>query len=125
MTQEEREEYRRILLALGKRLQGDVGELTNEALRKSGGEAGGNLSNTPLHLADLGSDYYEQEMSMSLLETEERQLEDVADALGRIDKGTFGICEECGQEINAERLQAVPYARFCIDCARKQSPSGK
>src|SRR5262249_24936366 len=94
MTPTELETYRQQLFALGKRLEGDVAELTNEALRKAGGEADGNLSNTPLHLADLGSDYFEQEMSMSLLENDEHQLEEVAAALTRIEQGTFGRCEE-------------------------------
>ncbi len=119
MTPVELEGYRQQLLRLGERLKGDVSRLGSEALRHTGGPASGNLSNTPVHLADLGSDTFEQEVSLSLLENQDQQLEEVADALRRIDEGRFGICESCHQEIDHERLQAIPSANFCIDCARE------
>jgi len=119
MTQAELENYQQRLLALGKRLTGDVSGLADEALRKTGGEASGNLSNTPLHLADLGTDNFEQELTLSLLETEGRQLEEIAAALERIRQQTYGICQGCGKEIPRERLDALPYTRYCVDCARR------
>jgi RNA polymerase-binding protein DksA len=119
MNPTELERYRQQLLALGQRLKEDVGSLSTEALRQSGGQAGGNLSDTPLHLADLGSDTFDQEIALNLLENEEQRLEEIAAALARIDRGTFGLCEECHQEISSQRLQAIPFARLCIDCARK------
>jgi DnaK suppressor protein len=119
MTKTEHEHFRRQLLNVGQRLKVQVAGLSSEALRKSGGEASGSLSNTPVHMADLGTDNFEQEVSMSLLENEEQVLEEIAAALTRLDKGTFGTCEECGQPIPRERLEAVPYARLCIDCARQ------
>ena len=72
-----------------------------------------------MHMADLGTDNFDQEVTASLLETEELKLEEIAAALTRIDKGTFGRCEECGKEIGKERLQALPSTRYCIQCARK------
>jgi RNA polymerase-binding transcription factor DksA len=119
MTQAEFERYEQRLLALGQRLTGDVSGLTDEAFRKTGGEASGNLSNTPLHLADLGTDNFEQEITLSLLETEGRQLEEIAAALERIRQGTYGRCQECRKEIPRERLDAIPYTRYCVDCARR------
>ena len=125
MTQAELDGYRQKLLALGRRLKGDVSGLMDEALRQVGGEASGNLSNTPLHLADLGTDTFEQEINLSLLENEEQQLEEVAAALDRIGQGTYGRCQECGGEIPAARLDALPYTPHCVDCARKlQAESG-
>ena len=125
MTKAELETYRQQLLDLGKGLKGKVSDLEHEAFRKTGGEASGNLSNTPMHMADLASDNFEQEVAISLLETEEQTLEEIAAALQRIDNGTFGCCEECRKEISKERLRAVPYTRHCIDCARKaQKASG-
>jgi len=120
MTDAERDAYRQKLLKLWHRLNGDVSGLSDEALRKTGGEASGNLSNTPFHLADLGTDNFEQEMSLSLLETEEQRLEEVAAALDRITQGTYARCEKCQQEIPRARLDAVPYARFCVHCAREE-----
>lgn len=119
MTQSELDGYRDQLLALGRRLTGEVSQLSDEALRHVGGAASGNLSNTPVHPADIGSDAFEQEVSLSLLENQEQQLEEVAAAMDRVNSGTYGRCERCGQEIGRERLQAVPYARYCIGCARE------
>ena len=119
MTKGELESYRQQLFELGKHFKGNVSDLQHEALRTAGGEPSGNLSNVPLHLADLASDNFEQEVSISLLETEEQRLEDIAAALARIDQGTYGRCQECNKEISKERLQAIPYALLCIDCARK------
>jgi len=128
MTKTEIQGYQQRLFNLGKRLKGDVSDLSHEALRKTGGAASGNLSNTPMHLADLGSDNYEQEVALSLLENREQTLEEVAAALARIEQGTFGRCEECGREISKERLQAIPFTRLCIRCAREEEaevPPGK
>ncbi len=101
------------------RIEGDMSELTDEALRKAGGEASGSLSNTPLHLADLGTDTFEHEVTIGLLETEGQTLQEIAAAVGRIDNGTYGHCELCGVEIGRERLQALPFVRHCIECARR------
>lgn len=111
--------FRQQLQSLRGRLKGDVTHLADEALRKGGGEASGSLSNMPIHMADLGTDNFEQEFTLSLLENEEQALEEITAALDRIDAGTFGRCEECHKEIARERLKALPYARHCLDCARK------
>jgi len=124
MNQTELEQYRQMLLSLGRRIQGDADDLATEALAQSGGEASGSLSNAPMHLADLGTDNYEQEMSVSLLENEERALVEIAAAVARIDQGTFGQCEECHRAIGRERLRALPYARHCVDCARRLQGEG-
>ena len=118
MTDADRENFRRQLLALGYRLKADFATVAGEALRLAGGEASGNLSNTPMHLADLGTDNYEQEVSLSLLENQDHVLEEIVAALRRMEQGKYGECERCHREITQERLRAVPYARFCIDCAR-------
>jgi DnaK suppressor protein len=119
LSKEEIESYRRQLLALKKRLGGDLTELEQEALRPAGGEAAGNLSDVPVHPADLGTDNYEEELALELMENEEQILEEIDDALERIEQGTFGRCEECGQEIAKERLDAVPYTRYCTQHARE------
>lgn len=124
MNAPEMERFREQLLDLGKRLQRDFAALTGEALRTTGGEASGNLSNAPLHLADLGTDNYEEEVAMSLLENGGQRLEEINAALERINRGTFGQCENCNRDIGRERLDAVPYTRLCIDCARKGSDAG-
>lgn len=123
MTKGALETYRQQLLTLRNRLKGDVDHLADEALRKSGSESGGNLSHTPIHMADLGTDNFEKEFTLSLLQNEEQALEEIQDALRRIQEGTFGQCEECRAAIPKGRLQALPYARYCVACARKSEQS--
>jgi RNA polymerase-binding transcription factor DksA len=119
MTKPELDGFRERLLALRNRLNGDVSHLADEALKARGGEASGSLSNAPLHMADLGTDNYEQEFTLSLLENQENALAEISEALDRIEKGTFGICEECGHAIPKGRLQTLPHTRHCVECARK------
>jgi RNA polymerase-binding transcription factor DksA len=118
MKKSELTQYKQQLLALRARCNGDVAQLTDEALRK-GQEGSGNLSNMPLHMADVGSENFEQEFTLSLLENEEEVLTQIEGALGRIQKGTFGACEECEAAIPKERLKVLPYTAYCVACARK------
>jgi RNA polymerase-binding transcription factor DksA len=119
MTATELAGYRLKLEALGRRLQSNLPGLRQEALRAAGGEESGSLSNSPLHLADLGTDHYEQEMALSLLETQGARLEEIADALRRIEAGTYGRCQQCRRDIPRPRLEAIPYTRYCVTCATK------
>jgi RNA polymerase-binding transcription factor DksA len=123
MTQAELDNFRQQLLELRRRLRGDVSHLTSEALRKTGGEASGSLSNTPIHMADLGTDNFEQEFTLGLIQNEEQALDEITAALDRLQQGTFGRCEECHKDIPRARLQALPYARYCVECARKLEQS--
>jgi RNA polymerase-binding protein DksA len=119
MTRAEIDHFRRRLLALKKRVGGDLTELEEEILKPVGGESSGGLSDVPLHLADLGTGEFEEELSLTLVENEEQLLAEINDALDRIEQGTYGRCENCHQEISRERLEALPYARYCIRCARR------
>lgn len=118
MTHEQMQSYRGQLLALKKRLGADLSKLEEQSLRGAGGQASGNLSNVPLHLADLGTDNFEEELNLALLENQDQILDEVNDALERINEGTFGQCENCEQAIPAGRLKVLPYARYCVRCAR-------
>jgi RNA polymerase-binding transcription factor DksA len=123
MTKAEWEPYRETLLALRNRLTGDVSHLAEEALRSRGGESSGGLSNAPLHMADLGTDNAEQDFTLKLLENQEQALKEINEALERLRQGTFGRCEECEAAIPKGRLQALPYTRHCVACARKVQQS--
>src|SRR3974390_849606 len=120
MTKSELDTYRESLLSLRARHNGDASHLADEALHRTGGGASGNLSNMPIHMADLGTDNFEQEFTLSLLQNEEQVLDEINTALERINQGTYGQCEECQGHIPKLRLQAVPYTRYCVECARKQ-----
>jgi DnaK suppressor protein len=118
MTRAECDSYREQLVALTKRLRTEMSGLGNEAFKPSASD----LSNLPTHAADL-CDNFEHEVTIALLEKERATLAETADALARLDGGTFGRCEECRAEISSARLQALPYARLCIACARQSERS--
>lgn len=109
--------YKQILLAIRARLRGDVNAMADGALRKTRSEAGGDLSSMPIHMADVGTDNFEQEFTLALMETEEDTLSLVEDALERIEEGAYGVCTECESRIPKARLNAIPYAAHCIRCA--------
>jgi RNA polymerase-binding transcription factor DksA len=111
--------YRRILDNLRSRLRGDLDRMTDEALRRQTTGGSGSLSSVPLHMADLGTENYDQEFTLGLIENEQGTLELINQALVRMENGTFGQCTECGELISKPRLQAIPYAQHCIRCARK------
>jgi DnaK suppressor protein len=120
MTKSEIEAHRRQLVSLRERLNGNVAHLADEALRKSDSDSSGNLSHMPIHMADLGTDNFEQENTLNLLANEEQMLAEITAALGRIDAKTYGQCEECHGDITPKaRLKELPYTRYCVACARK------
>jgi len=96
---------------------GDVDWIENEALRKSRQDAAGDLSTMPIHMADLGTDNYEQEFSLGLMDSERKIVREIMEALKRIELGTYGICEGTGQPIPKARLEANPWARYCVEYA--------
>jgi RNA polymerase-binding protein DksA len=118
MKIDELEAFRHTLETLQARLRGDLDQMTDEALRRSIINGSGNLSNVPLHMADVGSENYDQEFTLELIENEQGTLELVNEALDRLERGKFGLCVECGEPISRPRLQAIPYTRHCINCAR-------
>jgi DnaK suppressor protein len=119
LKSQELDVFRQTLLTLRARLRGDLNQLTDEALKRNQPDASGNLSNVPLHMADVGTDNFDQEFTLGLIENEQVTLDQINAALARIDQGRFGQCEECGLPISKPRLQALPYTPYCIECARK------
>jgi RNA polymerase-binding transcription factor DksA len=123
LKKSELNEFRTVLEALRDRLRGDVTQLTDEALKQNRKDASGDLSNMPIHMADIGSDNFEQEFTISLVESGQVALEEIDAALARIREGTFGNCEECNSGIPKQRLKAIPYTPYCVECARKLEQS--
>lgn len=110
-------EFRELLLDKRRELAGDVMHLENEARDH---HSGGNSSPMPLHMADLGTDTWEQELTLGLIETERSVLREIDEALERIENRTYGICLGTGRVITKTRLRARPWAKYCIDYARKR-----
>ena len=109
--------YKERLLELRARLRGDVNTLADAALNKTRSEASGDLSSMPIHMADVGSDNFEQEFTLSLMQSEGVTLEEVERALERIEDKQFSVCTECDKQIKKSRLNAIPYTAYCIKCA--------
>lgn len=80
----------------------------------------GDLSTHRTHIADQGTENFQREFASQLRSIESAALREIDDALARIAAGTYGICEMCGEPIPIARLEVVPYARFCMKCARAQ-----
>jgi RNA polymerase-binding protein DksA len=114
LSQRELAEFRDLLLAKRRELLGDMSSMEREALRSQGS----NLSNLPVHMADMGTDNYEQEFTLGLVEKDRILLREINAALAKIQDGTYGLCEGTGQPISKARLEAQPWARYSIEYAR-------
>ena len=119
MKKSEMKVYKERLLLIRSRLRGDVNALAEAALSKPRTEASGDLSSMPIHMADVGSDNYEQEFTLSMMQNEEGTLGMIEGALERIEDGVYGSCTECEGRILKTRLNAIPYTPLCIKCASK------
>lgn len=110
--------FRELLLQKRREILKNVTEFEDEALRKSRLDASGDLSCMPIHMADLGTDNYEQEFSLGLMDSERKLLREIDNALVRIENKTYGTCEATGKPISRARLEAQPWARYCVEYAR-------
>lgn len=117
LSAKELKEFKSLLLAKRAELAGDVENLTSEALnRKTGGV--NEQSSMPIHMADLGSDTWEQDFTLGLIANEQALVREIDDALSRIEDRTYGICVATDKPISVERLRAKPWAKYCIEYAR-------
>lgn len=122
MTEIDLDQYRRRLEDERARLTNAVSFLEREnqgSLEDELGEV--SASGTDNHLGDTASATYDRELDEGLEEGVQQTLEDIDAALRRIEEGSYGTCEICGEPIGAERLSAIPWARLCIDDQRKQN----
>jgi RNA polymerase-binding protein DksA len=117
----ELEHFRELLLAKRRELLGDMSSMEREALRSA---QGSNLSNLPIHMADMGTDNYEQEFTLGLVEKDRQLLREINTALAKLQDGTYGLCEGTGKPISKQRLEAQPWAKFSIEHARELEKRG-
>jgi DnaK suppressor protein len=110
-------DYKAILLNLRAVLTGDIRGLESGV---RGTEASGDSSENP---AEQATDNSEQDLSFGRLESRTRELREIDEALERIRDKSFGICEECAKPMPEARLEAIPYARLCAPCQRKEEES--
>jgi RNA polymerase-binding protein DksA len=118
LTAADIEHFKQLLLVKREEILTNVNEMKDETLKKSRLDAAGDLSSMPIHMADIGSDNYEQEFTLDLMDSERKLLKEIDDALQRIELNTYGICEGTGRQIQRARLEAQPWARYCVEYAR-------
>ena len=110
LDQKKLEFYRKLLLKHKQELVQDINHLANEA----GDSESKDVSGHVLHMADVASDMYDKEFSMGLAAKDRLILQRIEAALKRIDEGTYGFCLGTGKAIKAQRLEAIPYAEYCL-----------
>ena len=118
MKAEELAQFKEMLLKKRNLLSGNLDSLEKQALTKSRQDAAGDLSTMPIHMADIGTDNYETEYTLGLVDSERKLMREIDDALDRIENGTYGICEGSEKSIPKARLEAIPWARYCVEYAR-------
>ena len=118
LTPKELEEFQVRLLDKRRELVGDVRGLQSEAVNGNGGGGGGSNA-MPIHMAERASDTWEQALTLRLSEPHASILHEIDAALRRIQDETYGICEAGGERVSKGRLRAVPWAKYCVKCARQ------
>ena len=115
LTPAELQEFEAALLDRRRILMGDFRALEEAETRDTSA-----LSNLSTHLADMGTDSAESDMSLGRRASASSEIQDIDDALERIRDGTFGLCESCEKPILKARLDAIPYARLCLVCKQEE-----
>ena len=105
--------FKTLLLAKRSEILGNVLSMEDETLRRQRSD----LSNMPIHMADAGSDNYEIENTLGFMDSERKLLREIDEALDRIEEGTYGTCEGSGKLIPKARLEAIPWAKYCVEHA--------
>jgi len=117
LSAKELREFKDLLLDKRAEILGDVQRLASQALNRN--EASSSESSSmPTHMADLGSDTWEQDFTLGLLANEQNLVREIDEALARIEDKTYGICVATQQKIELPRLRAKPWAKYCIEYAR-------
>lgn len=119
MTKKETAKYKKLLLEKRQDILDEINHIARENL-KSQKEASGDLSAYTLHMADMASDSYDREFSLNIASGEQEIIYEIDEALKRIQEGKYGRCLSCNKKIPARRLNALPYAKHCIQCQSKE-----
>jgi RNA polymerase-binding protein DksA len=119
ISQARQNELHTRLLGERQRLESEIATLESSGIRGDTFQADEMTDVVDQHPADAASELFEREKNLTLERTLQQSLQAVNDALAKVDRGTYGICEECGQPIDERRLEALPEATHCITCQSK------
>lgn len=120
MNKRDAKRFEKMLLAERDRLTEGIRRLEEETLYESIQESSGDLSS----YAETGTDNFERETALNIANGESQLLNNVSDALRRIENGTYGVCEGCDEKIPKKRLDVFPSARYCVDCQSRLERKG-
>lgn len=107
--------YYKLLTELRAHVRDEIDLHSSDTLKHSARDDSGDLSSYGSHQADAGTDSFDRDFALSLVSNEHEALNEIEDAIQRIKKGSYGICEVTGKAIPAARLTAVPFARFSVE----------
>ncbi len=105
------------------RLLADLRQLREQSKRLEGAVEVEDIGRSN-HMADDATVALEQTVDVALQRNADTQIESIERALARLDNGTYGLCESCGARIDRARLEALPYALYCVDCQARREASG-
>jgi DnaK suppressor protein len=112
MNKKDAKKFEKLLIAERDRLSGSIRNIEDASRYESGRDNSGDLSS----YAESGTDNFELETALNIASGESNWLNEVTEALLRIEKGGYGTCEGCEKEIPRKRLEVFPSARFCVVC---------
>ncbi|MGE5329907.1 MAG: TraR/DksA C4-type zinc finger protein [Deltaproteobacteria bacterium] len=121
MNSEQRENFRNLLLNEKDRFNNTIAKMNEHGSGEANNLSSTELSSYDNHPAELGTEVFNLGMNLNLKANETNQIKEIERALNKIDKGVFGQCEICKNEISTERLQVRPYVRLCINCENDQN----
>lgn len=117
--------FKALLLNVKVKLLEQILAVEKEALSNSQKDASGDLSGYSIHMADLATDSYDREFSLSRASVDQKVIYQIDEALKRIEDGEYGICMSCGEQITKKRLKVVPHTKFCIACQNAEERDKK
>ncbi|HOV21258.1 MAG TPA: TraR/DksA C4-type zinc finger protein [bacterium] len=115
MDKKEKEYYLKILLKEKNTILKNLGYLKEgiESVEKG----------VPTHIGDLGTDEFVRGLGIDISHSEEQILRQIDEAIEKLEKGKYGICENCGKKIPKNRLKVIPYAKYCVKCKKEMEKS--
>jgi RNA polymerase-binding protein DksA len=119
------QEFEQRLMSERARVSKEIGHYDSTVLKVNQRDSAGDLSGYSFHMADVGTDAMEREKAFQLASAEGRILLEINEALRRMARGEYGVCESCGNPILRARLEAMPTARLCLACKEKEERAAR
>ena len=119
MIKKAADKCKKLLLKKREEILNEINHIAKENL-KSQKEASGDLSAYSYHMADMASDSYDREFNLNIASAEQEIIYEIDEALKRIEEGEYGVCLSCNKKIPVRRLNALPYAKCCIQCQSQE-----